>query len=887
MHFCYCRTQIGRSVRFDIDDQRSESKPKCIRSYIRDSSLRVRFTSVDFSLLSEPTNLSQRSSFQIQGNEIIFHQMTKTFSVDYVSENDKRIESVSNIIFTIGSLHICESVSEKDAQNIPWLTFYHKDAESIIRYPQHVQINISFGDDCDEFSKSKTAKDGSSKSEVKETIIDLKLEPIVFSASLSRLNFWSSQFSKIFRSVQLAPDADSSFATNLSLEIGEVHMLLHPEKSLNDHDSWDDFSEALDLSNFPDRWMAIPTEGNHMNRYSLGRVVGQHLRMNQSKAGIHVKLSDLTAGFDSTRFSAKKACDNMNPNSILRAEKSKTFQNQGISLQQLDIYMFAEVKREDSKSDYFETLILAALNNVDVEGSKILLQYFSSKTDDAKQSITNLEKSVHIFNNDNQEGRVLYNDEEALQEPQSGDESNIVHLYSYRIAIDVRQRELCALVSLSDYFLPPKSKVVTESSNTTSNDSQSAVQKPASSIRLGILFHSEIATIRISENRKNYYERYRSTDLPSSDDESMCICLSVTNPIIKVISSDFPKQQYFFSIQAEDMAMFEFTNDQYESSLSRYNFSKKKTNHLSRSARFGPLAHFVPFVHRTTLHSKSGKWDLKDGSAFGRESKYGLDSTQQNWDHTFRLQLLLSNDLYEGTDDIVKLISFHMSFQDVTLRYDPSSAWFIRVIELMTPRSPQQILQRRKVSNTDTVFQKSSKSDQNMKKVAVFETTKATVRVRKCLIDYCCDEAPSRLLFSVGMLTMSTTIVSNNPKFSMKFSVRDISLHISNRLTDRKECEQSPLDPDGYRSELLPTDPFSSILGNQKSNWIDMDTFLDEHLFVQLLTLDYKESFVTFHDDASVMNQMDISSAISMKINIGLCCVYACVDSLAILGVRL
>lgn len=80
-----------------------------------------------------------------------------------------------------------------------------------------------------------------------------------------------------------------------------------------------------------------------------------------------------------------------------------------------------------------------------------------------------------------------------------------------------------------------------------------------------------------------------------------------------------------------------------------------------------------------------------------------------------------------------------------------------------------------------------------------------------------------------------------------------------------------------------------SNISRETSDWIDIDTFLDNHHFVQLLTQDFIESIMIFHDDSKMLNQHSKieSSAMSLKIDMGLCCVYGCIDSIDKLSVSL
>jgi hypothetical protein len=855
---------------------------------LRDSLMRVRLASLAVTF-SDP--ICSANKLCLVADEIIVSHHNEVVS----SPNNPEIAIPEQSVTTISLVMKEFQIYEKTSRSVvPWLSFYHQESDALITYPQDIDIEV----------KLSPSKDLPS---CRETFIHIKLEPVVLSLQLSKINQWTAILTKTFSNLQLTADTDSPFATAFTLEISEMHVIFHPEEKSSSSmpTTWDEFTYSLDLDRFPDRWDKMSTMDERTSRVSFDYHLSDHLIKNHSKGGFHISASDLSVSYNSTRShesSPNEGLQGLSSSSF--ASSIKNSENQGLSLSQLQ---FAMYMKSASETAYRQTVFLSAFHNPEKPTSKVYIRHHASSS--LSSSFFTSSKPSQEDNKldfkaaDDLEGRALYEDD-SLPEPRV-ESSNLLHLYAYRIAVDVKQRELNALITLTSYYNDPNKIAVSQSDSNLSDKSSSSSASASASMKrsrgpssssFGILFHSEIATIRVSENSK-LYNGSASAANEEEGDKTMCLCLSVINPLIKVLSNSYPSQQSFFSIQAEDLSIFEFTNQQVEESFSQSDFKfKPHLNHLSRRARYGSEAHYVPFIHRTTLHSKSGKWDLQYRDAamnttaadISKNQSHMMLSPGQLWDHTFRLQMLLSEEqsLDRAAADVVKFVSIHMSFQDVTLRYDPKSSWFINIVELMTPLSPHQIIQRRGLTSSSSSNDLLAPTASSPKKPKnLFEITKANIRVRKCLIDYCCEQAPSRLLFSVGLLTMSTTVLSNTPKFSVKFTVRDISLHITNRLQNRGELEQSPLDPDGHRSELANKSSHA-LYGKAQDDWLDFDTFLDQHLFVQLLTLDYQESLITFHDDAEVMNQSSSlnSSAISLKINIGLCCIYACIDSMAVLS---
>lgn len=193
-----------------------------------------------------------------------------------------------------------------------------------------------------------------------------------------------------------------------------------------------------------------------------------------------------------------------------------------------------------------------------------------------------------------------------------------------------------------------------------------------------------------------------------------------------------------------------------------------------------------------------------------------------------------------------------------------------------------------------------------------FELTKVNVRVRDCIIDFCCDPCSSRTFLTIGLLTVTSTIASNSQRFSLKFKVGGLSLYISDVLplptvqTVRKDVGDSasalnssylaysnladsvsglrgsrfkkyPSLFDAARTTGSSAEEAGGTLGSEIYDE-DIAQFFAANSFVDLASVDHIDVLVT-------INNSDLE-ALVIQINIGLCSINACVDSLELFAVR-
>lgn len=728
---------------------------------------------------------------------------------------------------------------------IPVFSFHNQERNDFIIDPPHISIDF--------------------KSSIGGTVeLTIELEPIILSIHTASINNWVEEFSSFPKLESNDNTSQDAYIVNISVPL--VDVFVHASARENDN-FWQQLSESLDLRCFPERWIHSHYFPDSFSQYT------SHINPNYSRGGICI------------------SCENLVVQAREGSNVTSSEDKQDVSSQKLSVGIYVSEFSDDCKSSiqYWESPFFFALRDSSDANSKISIRKGKHLSPNNPLQLTKIvvEQSDE---SDKEDGRILYDDRHILYPPQVSF-ANVFRVEAYRTVFDIRQREFCALIALATSMSPSTSN--NSSPNLPPNVN---VTDKNSSDGFGILLYSQCSTLRISENT-NEYSRMTTTQQNESNADNpeipqgvsnllfsdpFSLCMAVSQPLIKVFSRN---QDIFFSIQADDISMFEMNLSQCEE------LSKGIIGGSSRAVRVGPLAYCVPFLHRTTLHGKSGVWNIS-----GDKNKKSFDSLSDLWspgdDHTFRLQLLLRES--ENTWTPSRSVSFNMSLQDVTIRYDAASSWLLKVVDLFTPLTPSQIVSNRRrrnllwlkyydssnftgeflenIEDTEESHDGSSSSVENP-----FEKTDVSVRVRKCIIDYCCQSVSSRLLFSVGHLSMSTSILSNTSKFSLAFKVDDISLHISNKLLFLPSAEQSPLDPFAFRSKVWENNSSKGAWVSSLDKWIDRDNFLDIHGFVQILTLSSMSNIVSLDGSESgvVVLHLDIKS----------CRIYACLDSLQILVV--
>ncbi len=405
---------------------------------------------------------------------------------------------------------------------------------------------------------------------------------------------------------------------------------------------------------------------------------------------------------------------------------------------------------------------------------------------------------------------------------------------------------------------------------------------------------------------------------PEAPADSFFLCVSIREPSIELRAVG---KDLFVGLSADDLSMYETNLEQFDE-LCAEGFDFNKTT--DREARFGANRHRIPFIHRASLHAKlNGGAADKQYEGFKFDAYSTLLGDNKQYGHAFEVRLLLSSrDAPLGlgassssSSDAQKAglaaaeeksVHFFVDFHDIMLSHDPRSTWLLTVVKILSPQTASQMseyaaeeYQRQLLSR----YKKLSSEQQRLMDIhellamyastgddltvsqllpsgggagakrspvpLPFEKTVIDVRVRDCLVDYCC-------LLTLGLLTVASTIVSNSPRFALKFKVSGLALHLSNRL---------PLAPPGsvYSVVALDVAVGTSERRNageqqQLAQDLDLDRFFLAHGFVEFLTVDHM-------DNSVVVNHSDLE-ALAIHSTMGTCCMTACVDSLELFAVR-
>lgn len=360
--------------------------------------------------------------------------------------------------------------------------------------------------------------------------------------------------------------------------------------------------------------------------------------------------------------------------------------------------------------------------------------------------------------------------------------------------------------------------------------------------------------------------------------------------------------------------------------------------------------------------------------------------TKQTKAHVFEFQMLMQDEYASSLDStkastVTKTMSINLSLQDVTLRYDPVSTWLLRIVDILTPSDsstntnttsskanvdesvggnaellddlymnnstlmvdslifndptpvepPHQyesqplsgsaILDNEVMSYRNSPVRAGSFAIPRLSPI-IYRRTNISVQVSRFMVDYCSPKTPSRVLLSVGLLSLASHMNSTSAHIiPLKFTVHDVSLYLANRCNDTSDvthqnyAENIAKEQDGL---LSPSGVYGRAdgLGTSKTSLkkypkiYDINEFLERHAFVQMCTLDYVELLVKLNDSCATPTADMLQStypkgpasglnlsphvegnsgvhqpALSISATIGVMCMYACVDSLSVFAV--
>jgi hypothetical protein len=272
-----------------------------------------------------------------------------------------------------------------------------------------------------------------------------------------------------------------------------------------------------------------------------------------------------------------------------------------------------------------------------------------------------------------------------------------------------------------------------------------------------------------------------------------------------------------------------------------------------KGARVPENASTVPLIHRTSL-----------------EKSWISSNFQRSKHRVLSVRYLSSEELRPESFPSHKSSAIHISLKDMTYRFDPAPRWHTQIprfFSLTSLDSPPPV-----------------ESPQHSHAVTTFGQTHLSVSVQKLMLDFCQPHLPapssqSRLIVSLGLLTVNSTLISNTPRIGIKIKVSDVSLRLSNRLHQEASWEQSPLGVTGVYLEEFEEAGDSNL---------DLDSFFDVHGLVIMSTFDHLECRIDLNSDQRNKHVLGHPSApvVAVEATAGVCCLYGCADSLLVLTVR-
>lgn len=687
--------------------------------------------------------------------------------------------------------------------------------------------------------------------------VSVLLQPAILSVYISQINKWAKVMSSLVSNVA---SQESTSNCNLSINCASVDVILHSDHKVP-RQCWDDISFGCVLAGPNSDW----------------RIVG---KTQQSEAPLLSHLVDSYGGLLFTLENLNVVLQTFaykSQPSVQTIEMDKLQASLLLSTEELPQLSLFNPTLEHKVRTYYTALIMVA-------------------SSDPSQKVTISKESLSQIGT-NEEDETDHSPDLGPIPPSVG-RGSIIKLRAYLIDVDIKQTEYNAVIHLSETMDAQSSKLVAKykasQTDSTSDPSPAANVENASSqqaksssngIKFGLSFNSAYSKITIRENCKEDYVRDESSldeDSASSDSTSsnlidvplessaVCFTVSIREPTIEVLSVP---EEVFVTLRANDLSMYDMTCEEYIELLdSHFNFLQSSSGQISRS---GSNKHKLPFVRRAALHDNKQKYN--DNMVYCYPTLLGNNSLFKS---AFELRLQLTS-----SREATQSVHFFIDLYDIILSHEPSSIWILNLVALLTPLSVKQLVIRRKAVEfqdftlcNDTAKEvcspvaicvnQNGKEEKDAAFKSPFEITKVNVRIRDCVIDYCCPRINSRALFSIGLLTLSSTIVSNSKRFSLKFKALNFALYISNQILN--DTENMDID-----SEHTIAKKQSSHKSNQEVNFStykNLEEFLQQFSFVQLLSIDQLDNNVFFHKTTL--------EDLALQIGVGMCTISGCIDSL-------
>lgn len=645
---------------------------------------------------------------------------------------------------------------------------------------------------------------------------------LIFSVYIDRILHWQSIVTSLIeRFNSIVSSPDIYEPCSTSVIISIPDISIILHTALNNKFPWSDLLLDMDLNKNSSQWKQLGT---------ADALILSHLKA--SPAGFLLNAVNVKLNYDY----------NLLKNSVLQSIETSIFST--------DMFLQNSMSIDANSIVYLTSQVGKVYGKYNQSGKvvqPVVVRFYKEIMDE----INNMNKSngnlgkggVGVDNIVNESGMIT---------PPTVDDGKLLHLQAHKVVSKLTQREYNCLIAISKAI---SSSDIINQKKTPSKDG------------IGAVLDADIALITVCKSADYIFNNPNS--VKPDEDKLFSFHMSAIKPVIEIYSGD---NDAYISIISEDFAMFEDTSSDHD--------------------LLGDDAMSSPFLHRTTLHfnrnydnpgNPEKMNNLLNGAGFftyAPSISKMKNKSNGIYPHVFSVQILLTDEyLGDSTDsttvkqsDTMKTMRFHMDFQDVTLRYNPASNWLLQVVDILTPVPIGKNYEVLKLKENKKKYKPPSRSKNSAN--SPYERTIVSTRIRKGLIDYQCLPLNSRSIISVGMLKMSATIVSNCDAFNLKFTLTDFGYYLSNTISTT--YEQSPINRYGKHPGNDDNKSMKAGGSTLLQRYLDYDRFIDECNLIQLITIDNLETLVSFQTSTGV--------ALLLSINIGVCYVYACLDSLTLLA---
>lgn len=446
---------------------------------------------------------------------------------------------------------------------------------------------------------------------------------------------------------------------------------------------------------------------------------------------------------------------------------------------------------------------------------------------------------------------------------------------TFFVTLEIQQREYNALITLSDLLSP----------HDTSSSSQveaPPITQPSSSGSFRVIINATKAFLVVGENDFIWSKGIGpkctgiSSDIFASlsqlcgqfisnkhilpNQKNLKLCIAIRDPEIRITQAD---KDIFVELKANDLSIFEMGSRDFLL-LKRENFDFFHAPRIK--SRHGDEISKIPVIHRAFIRNHPDHQNTNYNDHLANHTTFGC---------AFEVRLLLTEAVSgSNSTDVVKCLHLFIDFYDIIINYDPSATWLLKLVKLLTPLTVTQCRYTHvaellhsidkhchlnqfsdvELSIIESARKYLASNLQSTEEVSTdpvslsipFEMTKVSARVRSSLIDYFSVSTKTSMLLSADVIALSSTIVSNSDRFTLKISLSNLSFYLSDTSTH------------------IDSQPSSC-------DWKDRYGYLD------LVTIDRLTTIVTI--------QNKIEQDVTLEFIFGSCLIQGCVDSLMLLGV--